>query len=408
MTTVKMKFRPSTVNGKAGVLYYQLCHGQSNKQIITHMRIFPHWWNKEKEELVPAQDNGSILPQYRRQTETDLKRIRQIIHELDEKRESYTLSDVIFMFHTPPVAQATALSYMEGLITSLKKSGQLGTARNFQRTLNSFSAFLNGEDIPFCQMDEMLVTKYEEWLADRKMAKNSSSFYMRNLRSAYNKAVSQHLVEQAHPFQEVYTGVDQTRKRAVDEDIIIQLQKLNLGSSLPLAFTRDLFLFSYCTRGMAFVDIAFLKKENIKGGMLSYVRHKTGQRLSIHIEPCIDNIIKRYETATAEGPYVFPIITSSHLEKAYREYQTALGYHNRKLKRLGKLIGKDLSLSSYTPRHSWATVARNHNVPLYVISAGMGHASEKTTLIYLNSVENSVIDQANKDILATLNNTISK
>lgn len=407
MATVKLKFRPSTVVGKAGVLYYRLCHGQTNKQIITRMRIFPHWWDEEKEELVSTPDNGDVFSKYRRQIENDVTLIRQIIRELDEKKESYTLSDVVSKFHTPTV-QATFLSYMEGLILSLKKDGQLGTARNLQRTLSSFSTFLNGEDIPFCQLDEELAMKYEQWLADRKVTKNSSSFYMRNLRSAYNKAVAQHLAEQAHPFENVYTGVDHTRKRAVGEDVIVRLQNLDLDYSLPLAFTRDLFLFSYCTRGMSFIDIAFLKKENIKGGMLSYVRHKTGQRLNIRVEPCIDDIIKRYEAATKESPYIFPVITSIQPEKAYQEYQTALGYHNRKLKRLGKLIGEDLSLSSYTPRHSWATVARNHDVPLYVISAGMGHASEKTTLIYLNSVENSVIDQANKGILATLNNTISK
>lgn len=407
MATVKVKFRQSTVNGKAGVLYYRLCHGQSNKQIITRMRIFPHWWNEEREELVPTPDNVDVLSRYRRQIENDLQTIRKIIRILDEKEESYTLSDVVSMFRNP-VIQVTVLSYLEEHITSLKKNGQLGTARNFQRTLNSFSTFLEGEDIPFNQLDETLIMQYEKWLADKNVSKNSSSFYMRNLRSVYNKAVAQHLAEQAHPFQNVYTGVDHTRKRAIDEDTIAKLQKLDLKSSPPLALARDLFLFSYCTRGMAFVDIAFLKKENIKGGMLSYARHKTGQRLSVRIEPCINEIIKRYETSTKEHPYVFPIITSDHPEKAYKEYQTALGYHNRKLKRLGNLIGENLSLSSYTPRHSWATAARNHNVPLYIISAGMGHASEKTTLIYVNSVENSIIDQANKGILAIFNNTISK
>lgn len=407
MATVKLKFRPSTVPGKAGVLYYRICHGQSNKQILTRMRIFPHWWDKEKEELVSTPDNGDVLSRYRHQIENDLALIRQIIRELDEKEENYTLADIISLFHNP-TAQTTFLSFLKELILSLEKGEQLGTARNLQRTLNSFSTFLNGEDIPLRQLDEQLAMQYEQWLANRKVEKNSSSFYMRNLRSAYNKAVAQHLVEQADPFKEVYTGVDHTRKRAVGEDVIARLQKLDLHSSLPLAFTRDLFLFSYCTRGMAFVDIAFLKKENIRGGLLSYARHKTGHQLIIRIEPCINDIIKRYEATTKDSPYVFPIITSTQTEKAYQEYQTALGYHNRKLKRLGKLIGENLSLSSYTPRHSWASAARNHNVPLYVISAGMGHTSEKTTLIYLDSVENSVIDKANKGILAALNNAISK
>ena len=87
---------------------------------------------------------------------------------------------------------------------------------------------------------------------------------------------------------------------------------------------------------------------------------------------------------------------------AFSQYQTALGYYNKLLKRLSKILDLDISLSSYTARHSWATAARNHNVPISVISAGMGHTTEKTTQIYLASLESSVIDQANQSILSAL------
>lgn len=87
---------------------------------------------------------------------------------------------------------------------------------------------------------------------------------------------------------------------------------------------------------------------------------------------------------------------------AFSQYQTALGYYNKLLKRISKILDLDISLSSYTARHSWATAARNHNVPISVISAGMGHTTEKTTQIYLASLESSVIDQANQNILSAL------
>lgn len=61
---------------------------------------------------------------------------------------------------------------------------------------------------------------------------------------------------------------------------------MDLEYSQSLAMARDLFVFSYCTRGMAFVDVAFLKKEDINDGVISYIRRKTGQQLSIRIEPC--------------------------------------------------------------------------------------------------------------------------
>ena len=408
MATVKVKFRKSSVEGKAGSIYYQLCHKQSNRQITTRMHILPQWWDAEKETFISEADNNGMSARYQRQIEKDLQRIRRILCEWDGTGKDYTLTDVITRFRTWDENGDTVLSSLVTLVDELKNDDRWGNARNLQRALNSFSGFLGGLDIPFKQVDEKLIMEYEQWLRARKVSKNSSSFYMRTLRSAYNKVINTKQLEQTYPFRNVYTGVERTRKRAVREDIMVRLQKLDLTRSAPLAFSRDLFIFSYCTRGMAFVDIAYLKKEDINGGMLSYIRHKTGQRLTVRIEPLIEEIIKRYEPSVRNSPYIFPIITSNDPEEAFRQYQTALGYHNRKLKKLGKLTGENLHLSSYTARHSWATVARNHNVPLSVISAGMGHTSEKTTLIYLESVENLLIDKANEDILKALCRNVSK
>lgn len=408
MATVKVKFRKSSVKGKAGTIYYQLCHKQSNKQITTRMHVLSQWWDAEKETFISEADNSGMSARYQRQIEKDLHCIRRILCEWDGMGKDYTLADVIARFHAQDENKDTMLSCLAALVDEFKNNERWGNARNLQRATNSFSGFLGGLDIPFEQVDEKLIMEYEQWLRARKVSKNSSSFYMRTLRSAYNKVISTKQWEQTYPFRNVYTGVERTRKRAVREDVMVCLQKLDLARSAPLAFSRDLFIFSYCTRGMAFVDIAYLKKENINGGVLSYVRHKTGQRLTVRIEPLIEEIIKRYESSVCNSPYLFPIITSNDPEEAFRQYQTALGYHNRKLKKLGKLTGENLRLSSYTARHSWATIARNHNVPLSVISAGMGHTSEKTTLIYLESVENLLIDKANEGILKALCRNVSK
>ncbi len=294
-------------------------------------------------------------------------------------------------------------AFFEEYIQYYTRGKRLGTARNYNRTLHSLQAFLGSADLPLSGIDEKFVANYEKWLLEKGVSRNSSSFYLRNLRSIYNKAVQGGLVAQTFPFRNVYTGVDRTRKRAVDEAEILRLLQLDLDYSKPLTLARDLFVFSYCARGMSFVDISFLKKRDVADGMISYVRRKTGQRLSVRIEPCIEKIIKRYAAATEKSIYVFPVITASEPEAAYKQYQIALNYHNRKLKILGREIGNDFPLSSYTARHTWATAARRHNVPLAVISEGMGHTSERTTQIYLASLENSVIDEANKRLLQQLN-----
>lgn len=96
---------------------------------------------------------------------------------------------------------------------------------------------------------------YELWLKRKSISRNSISFYMRTLRSIYNKAVDASLIKQCNPFDKVYTGIDRTPKRAVCEDVILRLMKLNLAHSKPLFYARDLFIFSFYTRGMAFVDM---------------------------------------------------------------------------------------------------------------------------------------------------------
>ncbi|WP_297906263.1 site-specific integrase [uncultured Parabacteroides sp.] len=406
MATIKVKFRPSTVRGKAGVVCYQLCHRQENRQITTDMRIFPHWWDGERRELVVTPGNESTIFSYRKRIDADLAAVRQIIRELDSIGNEYTLSEVIERFQAPK-SEIGMLDYLRKEIGILRQNGQFSTSRNYLRTLNSFSSFLDNYDIPLSVLDTETICKYEKWLWGRKVSRNSSSFYMRILRAAYNKAVHEQLVAQAFPFHEVYTGIAKTSKRAVSEKTILKLQRLDLSRSSALALSRDLFVFSYCTRGMAFVDMAYLKKENIGKGVISYCRHKTGQSLTLRIEPCMEAILRRYIPVTSKSPYVFPIITAENPDRAYLQYQTGLNYHNQKLKRLGRLIGEALPLSSYTPRHSWATAARNHNIPVAVISAGMGHTSEKTTLIYLDSLDNSVIDNANNGILKDLNSTVS-
>lgn len=266
----------------------------------------------------------------------------------------------------------TFLSWLGLQASELRDAGKFSTARNYRRALSSFVAFSasyygpGGEyrgypagmpDWP----DESTIRKYSTWLQRRGVVRNTVSFYMRILRSAYNKAADSGIVIQQHPFSHVYTGVDKTRKRAVDEDIIVRLQSLDLAGKPSLALARDMFIFSYCTRGMAFVDMAFLKKHDIYGDTISYSRKKTGQRMYVHIEKCVRTILDRY-------------------------------------------CGSDVRLSSYIARHSWASNARKYNIPLSIISAGMGHDSEKTTMIYLASLDNSEIDNANRKIVARIEN----
>lgn len=398
-TSVKVKFRTSRVPGKAGSIYYQVTHDRQVRRVATRIRIFPEWWDADAGHVRPLPGEASML---RLRIDSDVALLQRIVRDLVLEGRPYTADEIVARFRVPR-RDIAVLAFLRSQITRMTSEGRLGTARNYTRTLNSFSDFLGGADLPFAAFTEPLVEEYSAYLMQRGVVRNTVSFYMRNLRAVYNKAVRQRLAEQCFPFSGVYTGIDHTRKRAVDERLIGRLRNLDLSASAALALARDLFIFSYCTRGMAFVDMAFLRKRDLSGGEIHYVRRKTGQLMTVRLETCMWEIIRRYEWRTRSTPYVFPLLTAEEPGRAYAQYQVALNYYNRQLKRLSQRLGFEGSLSSYTSRHSWATAARNHRIPITVISAGMGHTSEHTTRIYLSSLESSVIDCANRKILSALN-----
>lgn len=396
MATIKVKLRPSSVEGRPGVIFYQVTHNRKSRHITTRLRINPSLWDADEGKSALGVPDRSIIQS---RIDSDLLLLRRIISELDNRGTDYKVEDIINRYKAPQ-SHIIMLDYMQTQIERLKAANRLGTAKNYEKTMHSLKAFLGNVRLPLSALTEQVISDYNAFLVQRGLVRNSVSFYMRVLRAVYNKAVRQKLIEQQHPFTDVYTGIDRTRKRAVSESIIAQLHRLELEEGSPLALCRDMFIFSYCTRGMAFVDIAYLRKENLQNGMICYARRKTGQLLSVRIEPGIQRIIDRY--ASRERPYLFPLLSSTDAVMAYGEYQVALNTYNRFLGRLSKMLGSGVKLTSYTSRHSWATAARNHNVPISVISQGMGHTSEQTTQIYLAMLENSVIDDANHGIIGCL------
>lgn len=290
--------------------------------------------------------------------------------------------------------------FIEEQIKQLREEHRFGTANNYEKTMRSLESFVRNKKLTFTNFNEQLIADYNTYLISKGLMRNSISFYMRNLRAIYNKAVKQKIVKKKELFSEVYTGIDKTRKRAVDERLISKLYNLKLDNNDVLSLTRDIFIFSYCMRGMSFVDIAYLKKTDISNGVISYCRRKTGQLMNVRIESCMQRIINKYKENASE--YIFPIIKSDDKGEAYKQYRSGINIYNRNLGILSDMIGSGCKLSSYTARHSWATAARKHDVPISVISAGMGHSSETTTQIYLKSIEDDVVDRANAEIINKL------
>ncbi|MFI3287413.1 MAG: site-specific integrase [Rikenellaceae bacterium] len=293
----------------------------------------------------------------------------------------------------------TLQNFASNIIAQLFELSKHRTAENYRTTINSFMRFQRGAGVLLDDMFPELMLRYEAYLKGENLSMNSISFYMRILRAIYNRAVDKGIVEQRYPFKHVYTGVERTVKRALPLDVIRKIKEIDLSLNSDLSFARDIFLFSFYTRGMSFVDIAYLRKSNIKNGIITYRRRKTGQQLHIKWEECMAAIVSKYSDADSE--YLLPILYKSRKDGTY-QYKNVQSLINNKLKVIAGELDLSEPLTMYVARHSWASVARSCNVPIAVISEAMGHDSETTTQIYLASLDSAVVDRANTMILELL------
>lgn len=291
-------------------------------------------------------------------------------------------------------------SYMEKEIETKRGAGRDGTASLYESTRNSLLRFTGPRKIAFRDITYKFISDYIDHLQARGVSRNTINMYLRNLRSVYNKARKEGLTPlKASPFMDIKMNGLPTVKRALPKETIRQIAHLDLSHDPGLECVRDLFMFSFYTRGMSLVDILFLKHSDIASGVVYYVRNKTKQNLQVAVTAPLQTLIDKYRS---DSPFVLPYLKPDNPEPLYRQYRKALSTINLKLKKIGEMIDLETPLTTYVARHSWASVAKTEGAPIAAISEGLGHTTEKTTQIYLRAFDRSVIDQVNEMVVTLL------
>ncbi len=383
-------------------MFYQVIHDRVVRQTQAGFKIYPSEWNAKRKEIVLPSNVRNARYDYlvllQKMLKEDLLRMKGIICRFDCSNKQYTADQIVEVF-CKKEDQNGFILFCQTLIMQLKQIGKHRTAETYISALNSFIRFRNGIEVMLEDVDSDMMIEYEVFLKNRGVCTNSSSFYMRNLRAMYNRAVDKEMIAQRYPFKHVYTGVDKTVKRAVPLKVIRQLRDWDL-TLLPLwDYARDMFMFSFYTRGMSFVDMAYLKKKDLSNGVLTYRRQKTNQKLFIKWEKPMQDILDKYDTSGSI--YLLPIIRTAEKDER-RQYLSAAHIVNEKLKLMGQEMNLSMPLTTYVARHAWASIAKSKNVAISTISEAMGHDSENTTRIYLTSLDTSMVDRANWLILRSL------
>lgn len=305
-----------------------------------------------------------------------------LIHSISKGRKAYTVSDVF-------------LEHIE-FLREMKRTGYLLSIR---QTYNSMLKFCGSLDIPFSEIECGWLKRYEIWLRKQGMSENTIGIRFRNLRMIYNLAIEKGLVKkELYPFDSYKVSKlhEETAKRAITKEDIMAV--LNYPLDKADFYTRlavYIFSFSYFMGGINFVDMAMLTSKNIVNNRLIYNRKKTGKLINL---PLIDDakaIIEIYSKDSTNG-YLFPILSALHKTEQMRlnRLHKVITKVNKALKLIGEELGLPIKLTTYVARHSFATVLKRAGVSTSIICESLGHSSEKITQIYLDSFENSQIDEA--------------
>ena len=339
----------------------------------------------------------------------DNKRLEatRLLLGLKADSKDYSAEEVRGRLKTIVTDKKTVFKYFDEMVSRLEKSERIGYANIFKATKNSLFKFRNGQDFEFTDITTSFIIKYEEDFLNRGVTLNSVFVFMRTFKTLLNYARKENIIKyEFNPFKDIsftkYRRI-KTKKRAISKEEIQKIAKLKLKPETSIFHSRNYFMFSFYNRGINFIDMAFLKWKDIKKGRLNYNRKKTKEQFTIGmLEPAME-ILKYYKKIyyDSEESYVFPILNESH--------ETAKSKDNR-IDKILKVVNADLKiiagmakinekLTTYVARHSYATIMRRSGASTAIISESMGHDSEKTTQIYLESFENIVLDEASKAIL---------
>jgi integrase/recombinase XerD len=350
-----------------------------------------------------------------RKTYTGVSSVTRLNNQIQKMKAD--AMDVILRLHESGVLQTLSITSLKDRITQkdardsffqfanqcvddLIKAHRIGTARSYRGLVNVLKDYRKGKDLLFKEITYDFLSKLEIHHKSKGNGINGLSVYIRAIRAIYNKAINSGLVDKdLYPFADYKIKSAPTEKRALDAEFLKKIIEQDLSVDHPCFNTRNYFLASYMLYGMNFTDMAYLEKSSIENGRVKYRRRKTGKLYDIKITPQLESILSHYIQQNPGSKFVFMILKRESPVLREKDIQWARNRYNKKLKALASLCGIDANLTSYVSRHSFATQAMLHDIPLTAISTMLGHSSLKTTEIYLKGLPVDVLDDFNKRIL---------
>lgn len=388
-------------NDNSYPIILRLSHLRKTTSINLGHSVQPEYWDVKNQKVKRSFNGVSSVSKLNNQLLKEKTRAIDIVNDLYEKDELNFLS--ITQIKKRIVKTVTFNSFLEygnSLVDEMKKDQHYGNANSYYAVLKILKKFNNGNDLKFNELNYDFLIKFERFHLSRGNSINGLAMYMKTLRAIYNKAIKSAIItKDAYPFVNYKIKTTPTEKRAIDISCIKSIMILKLEETDSLFHYRNYFLVSYMLYGISFIDMAFLKLENIVDNRIRFQRKKTAKPYNIKITSQLQEILSCYTKNKDKNEFIFPVITRDIFELQYKDVLWARKRYNKGLKEIANLCGIEQRLTSYVSRHSFATQAMLQEVPLQAISAMLGHNRLTTTQIYLKTLPNDILDDYNKKLV---------
>ncbi len=308
---------------------------------------------------------------------------------------SITKFEEIFLSKQP--SRKSLIQLFEKIIQEKKVAGAIGTASNYQSSINSLKEFKI--NLSFEDMSPSFLKNYEAHLTDNGKSISTVGIYLRPLRAILNIALEEKLIDaDNYPFKKGKYTIPSSKntKKALSKVEIKNLFNLELPSMSMKDKARDFWILSYLCNGMNMTDLCNLKKENVDGEFLRFVRQKTStttranqSQISVPLLPLTKELISKWSIdSNSSNPFIFGIISDTYTPAMKRA----------KIKQFTKTVNKYMKIISveqgfkttaltYSARHSFSQILKLSGASIDMISESLGHSSQAVTKSYLDSFD---------------------
>lgn len=324
-----------------------------------------------------------------------LKKAEDVIKDLGDK---FTFKAFEAKFLKVRSKWNDVFTALQDYINELNGEGRVTTGTSCLCALNSIRNFTEREKLSFAAIDVPLLKKYETWMLSNGRSITTVGIYMRALRTVYNKAIREKLVNHdLYPFGAKAGLYDIPTGRNIKKALSMAEIK-RIFDYIPQdegeAKAKDLWIFIYLGNGLNVKDLALLKYKDMDGEFIRFTRAKTARtkkdtlKIEIPLQSPMPEIIKRWGNSYNPDNFIFPIIEHGADPTRVRELvQNVTHTINKFMKRIGYSLGIKMPVTTYTARHSFATVLKRSGASTEFISEQLGHSSVLTTRNYLASFE---------------------